>query len=182
MSFWTAAFSLVRRASSFSLSTSSSMGMKILALSVTTVTASGISILSAISTDAAEASLSKKSFPCSNTAPSAVSMCRAAFFEGGTFISARRFLMPRIAAIIFSNCFSSASNVSFSSYCGNTDKIHGTSLSETADQISSVTNGIKGCRSFSIPCITHTRTACAAAAVSPPAAIRGFVSSIYQSQ
>lgn len=49
-------------------------------------------------------------------------------------------------------------------------------------QISSVINGMNGWSSFSASRMTYTSTFCAARAVSPPAAILGFVSSMYQSQ
>ena len=51
----------------------------------------------------------------------------------------------------------------------------------SACQISSVINGINGCRSFTVLEIRKTRTLCAYTAVSPPDCKRDFVSSIYQS-
>ncbi len=65
-------FSFVRRASSFSLSISCSMGMRALAAGVITCTAPGRSNLSPTSTDWAEASRSRKGAPAWNTPVSPV--------------------------------------------------------------------------------------------------------------
>ena len=74
MSFSQAAFSLPRRASSFSRSTSSSIGMKMRAASVTTCTAPSGANRSPISTSEAKASRWKKGIPCRKTSASPVAM------------------------------------------------------------------------------------------------------------
>ena len=73
-----------------------------------------------------------------------------AFFEGGTFISARRLRTARIISITFSNSASSLAKLSSSLTLGHSEIIIDSPLWGNACQISSVMKGIKGWRSFKV--------------------------------
>ena len=131
--------------------------MKMRAAEVTAAAMSAVSAaFSVISTFDAPASFSKNTAHDSNSAFSAVSMCIVTFFDGGTLSSVLFARTAFTASIIFVKSASSAAKSSFSSYL-----LHSATMMLSASpatgmdcQISSVMNGMNGCRSFRMSRIT----------------------------
>ena len=150
------------------------------ASAVTIFTAPGTSKLSPTRTAEAEASRWMKGAPVWKVSAKAVSTYTSALREGGTFISARRLRMARMASITRSISFSSAGKASASSYTGQGARMSASPSWGRDCQISSVTKGMKGCSRLSVRVMTNTSTRLASAAFSPWS--RALHSSIYQSQ
>ena len=125
----------------------------------------------------------KNSVPFLKVSPFNVSINTCAFLDGATFISARRLRTAFTAVIILFICSSSSGNERASLNSAQGDSIIVSPSCGRVCHISSVINGINGCKSFSVFDITYTSTAFAvsfAFSSSPPRRI--FESSIYQSQ
>ena len=95
----------------------------------------------------------------------------------------RTFRMARTASFTASTALSSSGKFQSSRYCGQEEIIMDGSSSWRLQKISSVINGMKGCRSFKDWISTVFKVHMAAAWVlSPSSQSLGFTISIYQSQ